>query len=124
MPWKYSIPTGQLFDPNGRLVAIGYSGHGAGLNNPIMQSVADIGPIPAGSWEIGAPYDSSEHGPYTLPLTPLEGTETFGRSEFKSHGDEIDHPGQHLASLGCLIVARFARFAMWNSADRVLEVTS
>ena len=123
MSWQYSQTTGQLLDPDGKLVAIGYSGHGNGLNDPDLQHVMDIGPLPRGAYDFGQPFDSPNHGPYTLPLLPHDDTQTFGRSEFKVHGDEIDRPGQHLASLGCVILPRFARIAMWNSTDHVLEST-
>jgi type VI secretion system (T6SS) effector TldE1-like protein len=124
MPWTYSQSTGELRSFDGSLVAIGYSGHADGLNNPSYQNVPDVGPIPQGTWEIGAPYDSPEHGPWVLPLSPLEGTETFGRDEFKCHGDEVEHPGQHLASLGCIIMPRVARLQMWQTGDHVLQVVA
>ncbi len=124
MAWKYSQSTGHLTDPGGMLLSIGYSGYEDGLNDPSMQNVPNVGPIPQGTWEIGEPYDSEEHGPYTLPLTPAEGTETFGRSEFKCHGDEKARAGEHLASRGCLILDRFTRVALWERGDHTLEVTS
>ena len=122
MSWRYSQSTGHLLDPNGSLLSVGYSGRGEGLNAPEYQNVPDVGPLPQGAWEIGEPYDSPDHGPYVLPLTPLEGTETFGRTAFKCHGDEKEHPGEHLASLGCMIQARFARIALWERNDHILEV--
>lgn len=36
----------------------GYSGKGPGKNNPSMQDVKDIGPIPQGSWMVGDTYNS------------------------------------------------------------------
>jgi hypothetical protein len=121
MSWKYQQSTGSIYDPEGNLFTVGYSGHAEGLNNPVFQNVPDVGPLPQGSYEIGKPFNSETHGPYALRLTPLEGTETFGRDGFLVHGDEIEHIGEHLASLGCLIAPRFARVAMWTRGDHTLE---
>lgn len=122
--WRYEQTTGQLFNDSGELTAIGYSGHGEGLNNPDMQNVRDVGPLPQGFWAIGPPRNDPKLGVFTLSLIPKPGTDTFGRDEFYSHGDEVDHPGQHLASDGCLILPRFARFDLWNLNDHDLEVTA
>jgi hypothetical protein len=51
---------------------------------------------------------------------PDPGTETFGRGEFRIHGDSIAHPGT--ASHGCIILPRAVRDAIWRSGDRALEV--
>lgn len=122
MAWVYSQALGVLNDASGALSGTGYSGHGIGLNNPDYQNVPDVGPIPQGSYAIDAPIDSPTHGPYVLPLTPLNGTETFGRSGFLIHGDEVQHVGEHLASLGCIIMPRSVRELIWASSDHTLEV--
>lgn len=124
MPWVYSQTTGELADPNGALAGRGYSGHGDGLNATEFQNVPDVGPIPEGTWQIVASMDTDTHGPFVLVLEPLNGTETFGRSGFLIHGDEIEHPGQHLASHGCIVLARSMREAIWASTDHTLEVVS
>ncbi|WP_162631681.1 hypothetical protein [Burkholderia sp. JP2-270] len=38
MPWQYSQGTGQLTQGTGPVVGRGYSGHGAGQNNPQIQN--------------------------------------------------------------------------------------
>lgn len=125
MSWKYSQTSGILEEPDGVTVAgVGYSGKGAGLNNPDYQNIPDVGPLPQGSYEMGKAYNSAKHGPLTIPLTPLEGTETFGRDEFKCHGDEKEHPGMHQASLGCLIMGRAIRERLNASPDHTLQVTA
>lgn len=124
MPWVYSQSTGQLIDPNGAPAGVGYSGHEEGLNATEFQNVPDIGPIPEGTWQILEPVNTDSHGPYVLPLEALNGTETFGRSGFLIHGDEVEHPGQHLASHGCVILPRSVREAIWASNDHTLEVVS
>lgn len=122
--WTFVQSTGQLIGPLGGVVATGYSGHDEGLNNPDAQNIPDVGPIPQGSYEIGEPIDSESHGPYVLPLHPMAGTETWGRDGFLMHGDSVEHAGQHLASLGCVIMPRMIREMVWGSADHILKVVA
>jgi hypothetical protein len=118
--WTYAQKTGNLLQ-NGQLVATGYSGFDTGKNNPAMQAVPDVGPIPQGSWTIsGPPINTAEHGPFVLTLTGAPDTKTFGRSGFLMHGDSVDAPGT--ASKGCIIMPRPAREQVWNSGDTALEV--
>ena len=118
--WTYAQTTGALLQ-NGRLVATGYSGFDQGKNNPAMQAVHDVGPIPQGDWTIqGPPINTAEHGPFVLTLIPAASTDTFGRSGFLMHGDSIAAPGT--ASKGCIIMARVAREQVWSSGDTDLEV--
>jgi hypothetical protein len=98
----------------------GYSGTGRGKNNPAMQAAVGVGPIPQGRWTIAGRRDSANTGPGTLILIPDPGTDTFGRSEFRIHGDSIAHPGA--ASHGCIILPRAVRDAIWASGDRMLQV--
>jgi len=98
----------------------GYSGAGRGKNNPAMQAAVGVGPIPQGLWTVIARRDSPSTGPCTLVLVPDSNNETFGRSEFRIHGDSIAHPGT--ASHGCIILPRAVRDAIWASGDRRLEV--
>ena len=118
--WNYAQTSGEL-QQDGKPVANGYSGAGEGKNNPAMQNVPNVGPIPDGDWTItGPPADTASHGPYVLKLNPADGTETFGRSGFLMHGDSKEHPG--CASHGCVILPRAVREQVWNSGDRKLEV--
>jgi len=98
----------------------GYSGAGHGKNNPAMEAAVGVGPIPQGRWTIEGRDDSPNTGPCTLTLKPDLGTDTFGRSEFRIHGDNIAHPGT--ASHGCIILPRAVRDAIWASGDRALSV--
>jgi hypothetical protein len=118
--WTYGQKTGALLQ-GGKIVATGYSGFAEGKNNPAMQAVHDVGPIPQGAWTIeGPPINTAEHGPFVLTLTPSSGTNTLGRSGFLMHGDAIHAPGT--ASKGCIIMARDTREQVWNSGDTNLEV--
>ena len=85
--------------------ATGYSGIGPGLNNPAMQNIGDPGPIwgpiPQGWWNIGS-HTTTTKGPITIVLTPEPGTDTFGRDDFRIHGD--NHANNHTASHGCIVL--------------------
>jgi hypothetical protein len=120
--WTYVQQTGQL-SRNGQLAATGYSGFDGGKNNPAMQAVANVGPIPCGEWKIvGPPVNTTQHGPYVLQLQPTTETNTFGRSGFLMHGDSVEAPG--CASRGCIVMARAVREKVWESGDRDLEVVA
>jgi len=117
--WTYFQKTGELADEGGEIVATGYSGHGEGRNNPAMEGVKDVGPIPAGSYAIGSVRDTETHGPVVMPLAHLAG-DTFGREGFLIHGDNTRHD----ASQGCIILPRTVRQAIAESADRMLKVVA
>lgn len=118
--WIYAQKTGVL-RRNGQAVGTGYSGFDNGKNNPDMQAIHDVGPIPQGEWTIsGPPFNTAEHGPFVLRLEPSATTDTFGRSGFLMHGDSIQAPGT--ASKGCIIMPRLIREQVWNSGDTALEI--
>lgn len=122
MPWTYSQSSGELLYPDSTSVlAVGYSGAGNGKNNPAYQDVPDVGPIPQGPWDVGEPYDDPDTGPFTLSLSPQQGTNTFGRTEFKVHGEAKDKPPGN-ASEGCIVMPLFARNRLSDSTDKVLQV--
>lgn len=120
MAWLFEQTTGWMISQTGARLAQGYSGAGAGKNNPAYENVEDVGVIPAGTYTINAPIDSPTHGPYAMPLVPSPANEMFGRSEFLIHGDSLEHPGA--ASEGCIILPRFARERIWESLDHQLVV--
>lgn len=114
--------TGNLYHDD-ECIATGYSGFGEGKLNPAMEQIHDVGPIPRGFWDIGAPEcvtETGPHGPFVLPLTPKDGTVTHGRSGFLVHGDSIAHAGT--ASHGCIVVNRHAREEIAASHDQLLKV--
>ncbi|SRR5579871_278144 len=120
--WTYSQKTGEL-NQDGTHVATGYSGAGPGKNNPEMEQVHNVGPIPKGDWTIvGPPASTATHGPFVLHLEPAPTTQTFGRGGFLMHGDSVEHPGQ--ASQGCIILPRTVREQVWNSRDNDLKVVT
>jgi RHS repeat-associated protein len=122
--WEYSHSTGELTYVNNESgartpIGIGYSGRAIGLNNPTMQNVPNVGPIPQGTYDIGDA--SSTKGPLTLPLNPRQDTNTFGRDGFLIHGDNSQR--NQSASRGCIILDRPIRERINSSQDRELRVT-
>lgn len=122
--WTFAIRQGSIKDADGVYLTEAYSGHGPGVNNPDMQQIQGTGPIPVGLYRIESPIDSPNTGPYALHLTPLNGTETYGRSEFEIHGDLVGHIGEQLASHGCVIADRPFRERIWMSGDHLLAVVA
>lgn len=118
--WTYTQLRGQALN-NGDLIGIGYSGYGSGKNNPDMESVPDVGPIPRGQWRIVRWDDHhGEKGPQVAVLEPV-GHNAHGRSEFLIHGDSSAHPGQ--ASHGCIIMGRDIRDQWRQSGNMEIMVT-
>jgi hypothetical protein len=120
--WTYTQTNGALARDGVRAGA-GYSGFETGKNNPAMQNVANMGPIPQGRYSIGAPQCVNlpgPHGPFVLPLTPDPANSMFGRAGFLIHGDSIAKPGS--ASRGCIVASRFIREMIARSGDKDLTV--
>ena len=120
--WTYHQRSGEMYAADGTLLAIGYSGHEDGKNDPDKQAEHSIGPIPRGQWSMASlsPPEDVAHGGHYIRLEPKQGTETFGRAGFLIHGDSRSLPGT--ASLGCIIVPLNKRLQMWNSGDHDLTV--
>lgn len=119
MPWIYRQSTGDL-SYKGQVVDRGYSGAAIARNNPSLERLPAVGPIPRGTYRVGPPHDSRKTGPYTLDLTPIKGTNTYGRTAFKMHSDSITHPGN--ASEGCIVMHVHTRQRVWGSNDWELEM--
>lgn len=119
--WTYEVISGKLLHPDGVTVSSGlYSGHGEGLNNPALEDVHDVGPIPCGIWQIGPWHDHYEDkGPVVGELHPV-GFDPHGRSGFLCHGD--NSAMNHTASHGCIIAPRPVREAIRDSGVTKLIV--
>ena len=103
---KYEQISGKLFDED-TLIGIGWAGHLEGKNNPAMQSVKGIGPLPVGNYTIGDPVDGTHLGPTAFPLVPDPTNNMYGRSGFYLHAIAIEHP--ELSSDGCIVMSRNVR---------------
>jgi len=120
--WRYEQETGRLTTPWGSPCGKGYSGHGDGLNNPKMERIAGVGPIPRGRYTICAAYADSHLGPYVMPLAPINGTNTFGRTGFLVSGEPVTVEDER-ERLGESVVLTFmARSVLYATSDRELEV--
>lgn len=115
--YVYSQSTGELLHDEA-FEGTGYSGTEAGRNNPTMQNVEGVGPTPQGVYTIGPAYDDPHLGPCVMHLDPVAGTNTFGRSLFRIHGDNARHDASH----GCIILGPAIRHLIANGSDKVLTV--
>jgi hypothetical protein len=123
--WTYRQKTGEMLDDAGTIVGVGYAGHGPGVNNPLLQYVANLGPLPTGIYDIAPPVDTDTHGPYVLWLSPRTTNDMRGRFGFGIHSDRKDFEvNPRAASTGCIIQSLDVREQMWNSGDHVLRVVS
>ncbi len=86
-----------------------------------MAAMAGIGPTPQGTYKVGNPHRSNHTGSYTMNLDPLPGTNTFGRTLLRVHGDNKKRPGQ--ASDDCIVLPLVARQSIWISGDHLIQVT-
>lgn len=100
MGWTYQQTTGRLFNVD--IAFQCYSGLGDGKNNPDLQWVHGVGPVPVGFYLIG-PMETYHPrlGRAVMPLYPKTGTNVFGRSGFYIHGDSTVSPGN--GSHGCIV---------------------
>jgi hypothetical protein len=117
--FTYSQTTGKYF-LNGVYLTTGYSGFEQGKNNPLLQDVHNFGPIPRGVFDIGIVHDDVKLGPCVMMLTPVQGTNVFGRTDFYEHGDDKKQPG--FGSHGCIVVAYLWRMVTSLCVVKQVEV--
>jgi hypothetical protein len=125
--WKWDQSAGEL-SRDGKFISSGYAGKNKGVNNPALQGVAGIGPLPAGRWSMVEMRNSDHTGPMTIVLHAQDATpnddrhDATGRGAFRIHGDNVK--GDRSASKGCIILPRPIRLKMWNSGDHDLLVVA
>jgi len=86
----------------------GYSGAPGHVNKPEDQNLKNQGPIPQGGYRIEVAFPGKHNGmDDVMRVTPMPGTNTFGRSAFEIHGDSRTKPGT--ASAGCIAIGKDAR---------------
>jgi RHS repeat-associated protein len=135
--WIYKQSTGSISSDRGGIVVTigsGYSGKGAGLNNPNYQDVggrgadiydpANAGPLPQGTYTIGPQKDNVTHTGVKLlrsmRLYPDPSNEMFGRAGFLIHGS--NDPRYRNASEGCIVLPPDVRNVIGKSDDHCLKV--
>lgn len=114
MPFQYRQSTGEMTD--GVFISVGYSGNGPGLNNPAMQQVRAVGPIPQGTYTIALPELDEQVGPVAMRLTPDPANTMYGRSAFLIHGD--NQAMDYTASEGCIILPLTVRVKIGDAVAR------
>jgi hypothetical protein len=118
MCWQFYQSTGQIFDPNGKLLGQGYSGFGIGKNNPNFQ-FASHGPIPRGNYIIGDPHQPDFHfGILALPLYPYSNNDMEDRFGFFIQKDNEDST----ISNGSIVLRYDFRLIVRESIDKILVV--
>lgn len=101
MTVKFIISTGKIFI-DGTFKGLAYSGNGPGLNNSLMQTIHDVGPIPVGDYDAHQ-VKCPEKGPLVWDLIPRDKTKLPGRDpmSFMLHWDNKFH--DYSASDGCIV---------------------
>lgn len=120
--FTYVISTGDLsndnIDSKETYIARCYSGAGTtynqGRNNPYMCHVPNVGPIPPGTYSIGLPYDDDHLGPCVMHLEPYPETDTFNRSLFRMHGNNVANNASH----GCIINGPSGRHVVASMVEK------
>ncbi|MBX7240359.1 MAG: FG-GAP-like repeat-containing protein [Bacteroidia bacterium] len=79
----------------------GYSGNGDGYNNPSMENVKNVGPIPRGCYNVGESFTNAK-GQVRTRLEPQFGTEMYGRSGIQIHRGTFNGP--RTSSHGCIVL--------------------
>ncbi len=105
--WRYVQATGELIDPDGKVAEIGYAGRAAGLNNPAMEAVHEIGPLPQGRYSVYPRINHTRLGSDALPLSPYGSNVMWGRGGFYVHADNAKR--DHSASEGCIVMGAATR---------------
>ncbi len=124
LDWHISQSTGQVTDDQGNVVGQGYAGHGAGVNNPALQNVPMVGPLPQGTYTIGPQRDNRTNNGRVLSgsmrLTPAPDNQMYGRAGFLIHGP---HSNDHQdSSDGCPVLNKAIRDQIAHSGDNILKV--
>lgn len=117
--FTYEQSTGRLTQ-NSHFVGSGWAGQREGRNNPAMQDVHNIGPLPQGRYKIGKAYIHPHLGSVTMDLIPDPSNQMFNRSDFRIHGSAFEHP--ELSSEGCIIQGYSVRCYIDQGTDKDLEV--
>ena len=94
-----TVVTSQAFAGNDSRPGVN-PGHLQGRNNPRLQAVKCIGPLPQGVYRVGEWGTHSVVGQNSAPLTQIGG-DSFGRGDFFIHGPGADYAN---SSEGCIVI--------------------
>lgn len=122
--FTFSQTLGRMLDQDENYVGTGWSGNGLGTDNPEMEMVPNVGPLPKGKYTIGPSYHHPKLGPCTMDLLPDPANNMYGREDFRIHGaasgDTFINPG--FSSEGCIVLPPGPRSTISASSDKILQV--
>jgi RHS repeat-associated protein len=96
----FDVRAGRFYGIDGTVSSRAYAGRHEGLNNPDMQAVHDMGPLPTGTYTLGA--NKNRHkAADCFRLTPSPGTDTMDRGGFWIHRGNFRQPPGN-SSKGCI----------------------
>ena len=113
--WVYESSSGSTFRPDGTLLCVAYSGHGDGLNNPAMQAIPNIGPIPTGEYTLSPFFTHPRLGKLVARFMPKSDNDECHRSGIDLHGD--NQYRDHTGSEGCVVMDEPYRLEISQSLD-------
>jgi hypothetical protein len=117
----FEVSAGEFLSDGELLSKDAYAGNGLGYNNPEMENVPNVGPLPRGMYTMVRIYDDPETGPFTIELAPDPEDKMFGRSLFRIHGVNPERPRG--SSKGCICLEpESLRITVFNSGDHRLMV--
>lgn len=111
----YEIASGVLRIPALNYEANCSAGRGAGLNNPLMVDVRNVGPLPPGVYSVRLEASRKFRRP-AFRLLPKRGNQMHGRSGFWIHGGTVSH--------GCILATLPVRQAIQDFGVRTLTVVA
>lgn len=115
--FTYHQATGDMYFGSAK-IGTGHSGRDQGRNNPAMEGVHDVGPLPRNEYEIAAESSHVILGIVAMRLTPVGTGEMYGRAGFFIHAPEL--------SEGCIVLDLNTRCtvaeAVRKGKDRLLVV--
>lgn len=118
--WIYKQATGELFDPEGELVGVGYSGAPGHVNDTAAEEIPAVGPCPRGLYRFSRSFEDGHLGKIVMALSPVAPFNAFHRFLLRIHGDNAK--GNRSASEGCIVLGKALRMMMDASTDRLLQV--
>lgn len=120
MPWVYKVSAHTFYLDGVYKFNAEYSGRPGLMNDSANECISDKGPIPRGTYTIGAAFYHHKTKAYTMRLTPFIENQMCGRDGFMIHGNSVAHPLD--ASDGCIILNLSERKIINDSTDKILVV--
>jgi len=106
MAMEYEQATGDFYI-DGKFLAKGYAGYQEYANDTEFERLENLGPLPRGRYRMIYLGKYKDKGSVVTQLTPLPGTEMYGRDGMLIHGD--NKRGNMSGSSGCIVLPRGAR---------------